>query len=500
MSNDRKSLDVRVPLLALACAMVPVAAHAQELQPPKFTAALEVGAQFPSTLYDKYFDALASTDSVPLSMRTLYQERIDVLPIARLLLRYKPESDFGAYMSLQYGGAGTTARFRAGVHAPQTMERAVRILAVDAGVSVLLGKWANGRGFVEYSFGPTYMRHALDLSGGHRRAFAVALGAPDDDQLQWSRRTWSSWGIGLGAGVRFPVSDALALRTTFQTHIVSVATTEIANQEREDVRRLSGGRASHISFENYTAHYPAVRIGLEYVLSRQRARPSPTVTVPQARRTVEPSATTRDALALLAQGDTAAALDFLRERVEADPQDGSALRELALILAARAELGPTQREEAWQALQRAIRFNPGDDAILSAYGRVRGLMQRTGTAHRDAPPLTLSTVNARADAAGVLSIAWSIQNLSQAEGAARYRVTVEVTDGQGSTVPLRAADSAEPARDSFEVERTVSSEPVVERLELRLARARPGPHSVRVRVTDLGSGQSVDGVAGFEIR
>ena len=93
-----------------------------------------------------------------------------------------------------------------------------------------------------------------------------------------------------------------------------------------------------------------------------------------------------------------------------------------------------------------------------------------------------------------------IQNLSDSGGAARYRVTVEVTDSQGAIVPLRAADSGEPPRDVFELERTADSQPVDLRLELRLARAQPGPHSVRVQVTDLGSGQTVNGVAGFEIR
>lgn len=501
MSNDRKSLDVRVPLIALAMAVVSAtAAHAQQPQPPKFTVSLEAGAQLPSSLYDKHFDAVVPTDSTPLSVRTLYQERIDVLPLGRLVLRYRPESDFGGYLGVQYGRAGTTAEFHGGLHVPETVERSVGIFAVDFGVSVVIGRWSGGRGFVEYTFGPTYMRHTLDLSGGHRKALAVEVFDVPDDRVRWSSRKWSSWGFGVGATVRFPVGDALALRTGFQTHIVSVAATKLAFQEREDLRRLSG-RHSVISYENFTAHYPAVRVGLEYVLNRQRPRPAPMVAVPRGpRATDEPSATTRDALALLAQGDTAVAIDRLRERVEVDPQDGSALRELALLLAARAELGPAQREEAWQALQRAIRVNPGDDALLSAYGRVRGLIQRAGQVQRQRPPLALSAINAQADAAGVLSLAWVIQNLSDSGGAARYRVTVEVTDSQGAIVPLRAADSGEPPRDVFELERTADSQPVDLRLELRLARAQPGPHSVRVQVTDLGSGQTVNGVAGFEIR
>src|SRR5690606_35632548 len=143
-----------------------------------------------------------------------------------------------------------------------------------------------------------------------------------------------------------------------------------------------------------------------YVLSRVPPRAEAIAALPPPARPAEVSAETRAAREMLARGDTAAAADALRARVRNAPDDASAWRDLALLLAADAEANPAIRAQAWQVLQRAVTLNPDDEQVLVAYGRIRALLQRTRTTtEAPAPPFTMSEVAAEADAAGGLSVA-----------------------------------------------------------------------------------------------
>src|SRR5690606_23510793 len=150
----------------------------------------------------------------------------------------------------------------------------------------------------------------------------------------------------------------------------------------------------------------------------------PMVALPPPARAAEPSAETRAAQAIAARGDTVGAIDMLRERVQTAPDDASAWRALALMLAARAENDPAARAEAWEALQRAVVLNPDDEAVLAAYGRVRALLQRArAAAPQPAQPIfSVSPISVEADAAGGLSIALSASGMPAGDdGRVRYR-------------------------------------------------------------------------------
>jgi len=472
-------------------------ARAQETQQPRWTIGFDIGTMLPAWLYNERVTALMDT-----SFDTAYSERIHLAPMLRGVLRYRPQSDFGGFLSVEHAFAGTDARFSGGRGGQQQIERDVRIWTFAAGLSVRIGRWANGAGGLEYVIAPVLTHHTLDLSNGHRDVFATEFGAPQGTPLHWRSRSWTGWGFAVGATARFPLARDLGLRVGVHNLVLPVATGAMASQEADEVRRLSG-RQALFSYRSYTTHYPSIQIGVDYVLSRVPPRAEAIAALPPPARPAEVSAETRAAREMLARGDTAAAADALRARVRNAPDDASAWRDLALLLAADAEANPAIRAQAWQVLQRAVTLNPDDEQVLVAYGRIRALLQRTRTTtEAPAPPFTMSEVAAEADAAGGLSVAVGASGLAPADdGRIRYRITIEVVDPAGDRVPLRLADALDrPPTTQLDIEREGDSPSVAERIELRLARAQPGAHTVRVRITSLASGQSIGRVAGFEIR
>jgi len=472
-----------------------LAAPAPGQQPaPRWTGVLELGAQFPTTLYDGRVSQRVGASG---ALSTRYRERVDAAPLLRVGLRYRPEGAFSAYLALQLLTAGTRAQFVGGGAGPERFRRRVRIWAAEGGAAVQLRRWAEGRGLLEYTVGPVLVHHTLDLSGGHRDEFARHAGAPDTGRLRWSDRAWAAWGLAVAAGARIPVGDRLLLRVAGHDHVVAVPTGRLEALEREDVFRLSG-RAPVFLFNAFTAHYPTVRVGLEYVLSRLPPPAVARAALPPPPGRAPPSAAALEAARLAAAGDTAAALAVLRRRVSEAPEDASAWRELALLLGAQAETQPAVRPEAWEALARAVRANPDDDAVLAAYGRLRALLARAGADRPAAPPPALRGLQADGGPGGTLFVAWSVAGLAPGpDGAGRFRLRLEVFGPDGAPVPVRLAGAPGGDTEALEFERGAPAGAAEERLELRLARAVHGPHTLRLRLTDLVSGHRIERAAGF---
>ncbi|HEX7089838.1 MAG TPA: hypothetical protein VF192_06860 [Longimicrobiales bacterium] len=488
------------PLLAaLATLPLPDRAAAQSVPPPRWTAGLQAGVQLPAWLYDEWVTAFVNDTT---SLTTAYSERIRTAPLVNAVLRYRPQSEFGAFLSIQLASAGTRATYSGGGAGPEAIDRHVRIWTFGAGLSVRIGEWADGEGSLEYLLGPVLVRHTLDLSNGHRDVFAHEFGAPRDAQLGWASRSWTGWGLMMGASTRFPLARDLGLRLALHSIVLPVAVQQMAALEEEDVFQLTR-RLAVFSYRPYTTYYPSVRVGLEYVLGRMPPRIERRAALPPPPGPALASAETRAARAMLARGDTAGAVATLRERVRAAPDDASAWRDLSLLLAADAERSPAVRPEAWAALERAVALNPDDGAVLAAYGRIASLLQRSGTAGGPtAPRLSVSEVAVRADTAGVIFLSWNIAGLARGQdGRVRYRVQVEVIDGAGEVVPLRlAAGPEDAATPRLALERAGGAPSVSARLELRLSRVRAGVHTLRLSVTSLASGQVATRVAGFEVR
>ena len=485
-------------LAAIAALPLPDRAAAQSVPPPRWTADLQAGVLFPTWLYDAWVTAFVNDTT---ALRTAYSERIRLAPLVNAVFRYKPQTDFAGLFSIQYTSAGTRAMYSGGAAGRERIDRRVRIWTFEAGLSVRLGQWADGAGSIEYLLGPALVRQTLDLSNGHRDVFAREFGAPADAELRWTSRSWTAWGLMIGVSTRFPLSQDLGLRLTLHNIVLPVAANKLAAQEEEDVFRLAG-RSAIFNYRPYTAYYPSVRVGVDYVLSRMRPQLEPLAALPPPAAVVA-SEETREARAMLARGDTVRALAALRARIREAPDDASAWRDLALLLAADAERNPAVRAEAWTVLQRAVALNPGDGVVLGAYGRIGSLLQRSGTpAAQAAPRLSLSALHVHADSAGSIVVSFSIAGLPMDdEGRAPYRVEMDVIDGAGGVVPLRLAGEADDlVAPRFRVEREGESQSASERLELRLSRVQQGRHTLRVSITSLISGQVATRVAGFDVR
>lgn len=493
-----------VPFVLLFLLPPPAGAQTDAPRRARWTVGLELGAQLPATIYDER--VIARLDAEQFRVSTSYRETLDLAPIVRGTLRFRPEAGFGLYLAGQWGRSGTTAQYSGGEEPIETISRDATFWGMEAGVSVRLGSWGDRGGGIGYTIGPALIHHSLDLSAGHRDAFAWVGDFGPSSDFTWRDRSWRSWAFGLGASARLPVDDRWSLRISAQDYVIAVGTSELESQDRQDVRRMTG-RAPVFLYSSYTAHYLAVRGGVEYVLAWEPPPPAaPRIALPSRRSGREEGRTPPAVMAsrrLLAEGDTATALATLRERVEEDPTEAGSWRELALILTAVAERRPDLRDETWNVLQRALNLNPGDSSLLTAYGRIQALMRRAGAQPPRMAPLALSAVSARGDAAGGVSVGFALRGLSGAAGQpARYRIEVEVVDVLGERVPLRLAEAEEHAA-AERLTLTRETDPaatVSELLELRLERVRTGPHSIRVWVTDLGSGQTVEGSAGFEIR
>ena len=496
--NPRAGVSGLFLVALVGLALTHSAARAQEVQPPRWSISGGIGTMLPAWLYNERVTAFINDTTFD----TGYSERIRMAPLLWGVMRYRSQSDFGFFFGAEHASAGTDARFSGGRGAQQQIERNVRIWTFTAGMSVRISQWANGGGSLEYTAAPVLTHHKLDLSNGHRDVFAHEFGAPADTPLRWRSRSWTGWGFSIGMTARFPVARDLGLRVAAHNLVLPTASDAMASLEADDVRRLSG-RQAVFNYRAFTTYYPSIQVGVDYVLSRVPPRARAIAALPPPVRTAEVSAETRAAREMVARGDTAAAVDALRARVRDAPTDALAWRDLALLLATAAETDPTAVGQAWEALQRAVMLNPDDEQVLAAYGRTRALLQRTRTAtEAPARPFTMSDVAAEADAAGGLSLAVSASGLAASDdGRVRYRVTIEVVDPAGARVPLRLSDAPDSsATTALDIERVGDSESVNERIELRLARAQPGAHTVRVRITSLMTGQSITRAAGFEIR
>ncbi|HUH12550.1 MAG TPA: hypothetical protein VMK65_05550 [Longimicrobiales bacterium] len=505
MRSPRLAVVLWTALVALLVfsGVRPAPASAQEAarRQARWTIGLEAGAQLPASIYNERVNARLEADSFFVS--TSYEERMDWVPLVRATVRFRPEAGFGLYTTYQWSRASTTARYSGGREPVEVIPRDVSFWTFEAGVSVRLGEWGRRGGGIGYTMAPALVQHSLDLSSGHRDSFAQVRDHETGDNFDWNDRSWRSWAFALGVSARVPVTDRLAIRLGAHDHVIAVGTSELEAQDRADVVRMTG-RAPQFLYSSYTAHYTALRGGFEYVLGWDPPPPEmPGIALPSRRAgPARTSAAAVESRTLVAQGDTAGALAVLRERVEQVPDDAGTWRELALVLAVVADSRPALRDEAWNVLQRALNLNPGESSLLTAYGRMQALMRRAGEQAARNEPLALSAVSASADAAGGLSVGFALRNLTGADGGGRYRLEVDVVDTDGRIVPLRVAGGEDdPLVDRLVLERDSPAEGAAsERLELRLQRARPGPHNVRVRVTDLGSGQSVEGAGAFEIR
>jgi hypothetical protein len=468
---------------------------AQQSREPGFAVTVESGVQLQSVIYDEFVRVRYDT----AMLTTQWTERSRAVPLLRASGRWRPYGSFHGYVAVQRQSGPTQAVYRGGLTAPDTFARRLQVTMLEGGIGIRLTHWANGRGAFEYAVGPVLALHRLDLEGGHRGAFLrLNPAAEPPPQPNWGVRRWSAWGIGLGAAIRHALSERVILRLAVHEHVFSRQVQGIEEQERADVARITGENPPSFAFPRFSSHHTSIRIGVDYVVSFARtgwtlaALPERVPELPPG-----PSPEARAAADLALQGDTAGAVTALRARLLEADDDVSAWRELALLLARMAEDRPAQREDAWQALRRAMPAYPGDEALLASFGRIRALMGRGGQEVLPPADLELSAIVADADAAGRLSLALGVRSGELPPAALDVRMEVSGPDGR--PVELRRVGDAGEAGTVLELRGMPAADGVL-RIEAVLGRVPAGRYGVRVRVSDPASGRSADAVGGFEIR
>lgn len=491
-------------ILLTSAAATPAALAGQDeaaiiRQAPRWSVEGSLGSRLVGTIYDAFVTRRTLAD---LPSQTRWRETAGLGPEARVVLRHNPVGGAGLYLTLLAGHSGTVARYSGALSPPEDISRSTNYHGVGFGLGMKLSEWDRGQGVLAYSLGTLVLTQAIDLSPGHRDAFAQ-MDARHPGEIQWTSRTSTSWGLDLGASLRIPLGERSALRLTFRDLVIPVNTAQLAAQERNEVRSISSERVT-FSLAPFTAHQLSLGAGFEYVFSRGPPRRDVVRVLPERVDVAVADPTVEAALEMAAAGDTARAIASLRQRVALAPEDGLAWRALSLLRAPRAEFDPTVRDETLADLERALNMNPGDTELLRAYGRIRGMVQREGRVPEAARVrrLELSRFVARSASDGSLRLSGAARGLAaDPRGTYRYAMTVEVFDAGGRVARVRPGldEARVDAQGRVVLEGDGDRLPLPLALDLFLVQPEPGVYSIRLRLTDLESGATVETSEGFEL-
>ena len=490
-------------MLLMSAASAPPALVGQETevirQVPRWSVEGSLGSRLVGTLYDEFVTRKTLAD---LPSQTRWKETASLGPEARVVLRHNPVGGAGLYLTLLAGHSGTVARYSGALSPPEDISRSTNYYGVGFGLGMKLSEWDRGRGLLAYNLGTVALTQTIDLSPGHRDAFAQ-MDVQHPGEIQWTSRTSTSWGLDLGASLRVPIGENSALRFSFRDLVIPVNTAQLAAQERDDVRSVSSERVA-FSLAPFTAHQMSLSAGFEYVFSWASPRRDVVRVLPERVDVAVADPAVEAALEIAAAGDTARAVASLEQRVALVPQDGLAWRALSLLQAPRAEFDPTVRDQTLAHLERALNMNPGDTELLRAYGRIRGMVQREGRVPEavEVRRLELSRLAVQGGSDGSLRLSGAARGLgADPQGTYRYTIAVEVFDAGGRM--LRVRPGLDEARVDPEGRLVLKGDgdrlPVPLALDLFLVQPEPGIYSLRLRLTDLESGATVETSEGFEV-
>ena len=211
-----------------------------------------------------------------------------------------------------------------------------------------------------------------------------------------------------------------------------------------------------------------------------------------------------EALDLLTDGDTVRAEAMLQKQVDQMPEDALAWRELALLRARQAEFDSSVRDEVLTLLERALNMNAGDEELLFAFGRIRGLVTREGRTPEAASVrlLRLSDLAVYVGRAGGLRLAFAMDGLTPDEdGVIHYRAEIEVfgADGRAVGIGAGAGELRRGEGGSLVSEGRGTELPLDGSANLFLFEPARGIYTARLTIVDLETGIRRSTSTGFEI-
>lgn len=160
-----------------------------------------------------------------------------------------------------YGTRAGSTGFYSGIAGEETLTRDLVTVGLDMGWEPAL--WRGSRSVLRVPFGPSVVWQSLDLSSGHRDAYANPEDLGDPPEVTWSDRTWLSMGGYGGLGLTLRMTDHLGVALDATGRFLFSDKGAWAGQEEEDIRR-STGRAVKLLYEQPILFLWTVRAGLQW--------------------------------------------------------------------------------------------------------------------------------------------------------------------------------------------------------------------------------------------
>ena len=160
-----------------------------------------------------------------------------------------------------YGTRGTSTGQYTGIAGPESSTRDLDVAGVDAGwepAVVETGRWT-----VQVPIGPALAWQRLQLSAGHRNAYARPDGGTVEG-VEWSDRTWTSIGGHLGMTVNLRAASHLNLYVAGRGRLLlNRGTGSWGDHEGADIYRSTGNTVT-ITYTDRAVLQSAVEAGLEW--------------------------------------------------------------------------------------------------------------------------------------------------------------------------------------------------------------------------------------------
>lgn len=368
----------------------------------------------PFDLYDGFVDlgfhrpVTADGERTVFGVRSRYAERLEGLSEYRLGLRLARNDR--AFLELRGGvGSGTATASLSGGVRPRTSEA---VPATWSAWEALAGVRLVSRGRVgAFAYaGPSRMFWTIEGEGRGAPAETTdeATGTRYSIGLPWAEASGSAGGWTLGSEARITLGRHVALVAAGEYRFGSMNLHRPTEDHAARLQDEAGDLAS-LDYERSDWGTTTLRLGVHWTFARttredpgERAVASLDVMPPDEEAPPPVATEPAEVRALLAAGDTAAAIDRLGRLLLDRPDDPSVVGTLGILLAASAlstEADFRGRLRAEEVLERALALDPGNPRFLLAYGLV---LEKRGV-ERDARRVTTRAIAAAAARPGQMT-------------------------------------------------------------------------------------------------
>lgn len=341
-------------------------------------------AGVPVTLYEGRITYLGGTARATGTLR--YLEEVDLREELWVGFTTGLFDEHYVFFRGRIGEATSTATYGNIGPFADTFERSTSWLGGDLLGAIKLADTDLLRGTLY--FGPSMTRYTLQTRGTGPDAVARTIGRSygvEVEELEWSDVSWTSLDWIVGGEARLRVAGPVGVAVGLESRILHTPTGELARTLEDDIADAVGDAAS-VTLSGFDPGLsPSLTVALEWTLPGGGGERSPAEAAVEAvgerhasGEPVRPPPLPPAATRALAAGDTAEAIDALRARLESDDESAALWGTLGTLLAHHAPAAETdyeERLEAREALDRALKLDPGNPRWLLG---ISVLLERQG--------------------------------------------------------------------------------------------------------------------------